>query len=54
MNRPLSGDLFFTDSRHVVRIADHATPIAEDVVYMVEGEIIRHRTEDYSRRPEPS
>ena len=35
----------FSASRHVERVADHATNIAEDVVYLVEGEIIRHRAE---------
>lgn len=36
-------------SRHLERIADQATNIAEDVIYMTEGTIIRHRTEDYTR-----
>jgi phosphate transport system protein len=36
-------------SRHLERIADLATNIAEDVIYMTEGTIIRHRVEDYTR-----
>ena len=34
-------------SRHLERVADHATNVAEDVIYMIEGEIVRHRTEEY-------
>jgi phosphate transport system protein len=33
----------FSVARHLERIADHATNVAEDVVYLIEGEIIRHK-----------
>lgn len=36
----------FSACRQIERVADHATNIAEDVVYLVEGEIIRHRNRD--------
>jgi len=29
-------------SRHLERIADQATNVAEDVIFMVEGDIVRH------------
>ena len=33
-------------SRHLERLADHATNIAEEVIYLIEGEIIRHAQHD--------
>ncbi len=36
-----------SSSRHLERIADLSTNIAEDVIFMIEGELIRHRTENY-------
>jgi phosphate transport system protein len=35
----------FLISRHLERIADHATNIAEEVIYLIEGVIHRHRRE---------
>jgi phosphate transport system protein len=40
-----AGLSLFSATRHLERIADHATNIAEDVIYLVEGEIVRHRPE---------
>jgi phosphate transport system protein len=34
-------------SRNLERIADHATNIAKDVIYMIEGDIVRHRSREY-------
>jgi len=33
----------YTTSRHLERVGDHSTNIAEEVIYLIEGEIIRHR-----------
>jgi len=45
--------LILSASKNLERIADHATNIAEDVVYMVEGDIIRHRGAELQGSPEP-
>ncbi len=36
-------------SRDLERIADHATNIAEDLIYLTEGRIIRHHADEYVR-----
>jgi phosphate transport system protein len=37
----------FLVSRHLERIADHTTNIAEDVIYMISGAIHRHRKKEF-------
>ena len=39
----------FSACRHIERIGDHATNIAEDVIYLVEGDIVRHQRENLRR-----
>jgi len=36
-------------SHNIERIADHASNIAEDVIYLLEGRIVRHRAEEFRR-----
>ncbi|WP_437227413.1 phosphate signaling complex protein PhoU [Planctomicrobium sp. SH661] len=44
----------FSAVRHVERVADHATNIAEDIVYLVEGRIIRHARKLEGEKPTSS
>ena len=34
-------------SRYIERMADHATRIAREVIYLVTGEIVRHKGDFY-------
>jgi phosphate transport system protein len=40
---------FLSISRNVERIADYTTNIAEDVIYMINGAIVRHTQESFSK-----
>ncbi len=37
----------FSASRHIERVADLAENIAEDVIYLVDGDIVRHQHSDF-------
>jgi len=41
-------------SRDLERVADHATNIAEDLIYMTDGRIIRHHADEYINQTDSS
>lgn len=41
-------------SRTLERVADHATNISKDVIYMIAGEIVRHRSRQFREKTKPS
>tara|TARA_R110002111_G_scaffold167221_4_gene233116 strand:- start:127 stop:813 length:687 start_codon:yes stop_codon:yes gene_type:complete len=43
----------FSASRHLERIADLAENVSEDVIYLVEGEIVRHQHDSFLDIPKP-
>jgi len=44
---------FFLIARHLERLADHTTNIAEEVIHMIDGEIIRHQHRNPKTSHEP-
>ena len=45
-----TGLILYAATRQLERIADHATNIAEDVIYLIEGEIVKHRPEAIGKK----
>ena len=45
---------FLSTSRQLERICDHATNVAEDVYYLVRGDIIRHHVKEFLRDMPPA
>lgn len=41
---------FFSAARSIEQVADHASNIAEEVIYMIDGEIVRHKHLQYFKK----